>query len=246
MNVSALIAHSGLEIRQLVKRWDVVFFSIVMPLAVMYFFGTMFSTTGAAGTGSMAYKLPGYIVMAAMSVGLSALGFMLSTERQFGILKRLGATPLSRSMLLLSKMVASSLIVTAATAVLLAFGVFYYGVDIKGNLGGAAIVITLGVLVFSIMGLTVAGLMQSDAAAATTNGIYLIMTVLGGTLFPMSQMPELVQQVGKLTPSYHFMEALTGVMAKGGSLMDVSGNLLVLAAWGTGLMFAAVRTFSWE
>src|SRR5262245_22395729 len=103
MNTRALFAHTKLETLLLFRRWDVIFFSVFMPLTVMLFFGSMYGNESARQDmhlKAMNFMLPGYVVMAVMSVGLASLGFMLATERQYGILKRLGATPLSRSMLL--------------------------------------------------------------------------------------------------------------------------------------------------
>src|SRR5206468_9028883 len=140
----------------------------------------------------------------------------------------------------------SSLIIAAATGILLAIGVFYYGVAVNGNFFAVTLVIAAGTLVFSLMGLTIAGLMRADSAAAATNAIYMGMTVLGGTLFPLSQMPEAVQEIGRFTPSYQFMSALTGVMVEGKGLADVGTNLLGLLAWGAVCLVVAVRTFRWE
>jgi ABC-2 type transport system permease protein len=249
MNTYALFAHTRLETRLLLRRWDVIFFSVFMPVTVMLFFGSMYGNEAARQDmhlKAMNFMLPGYVVMAVMSVGLASLGFMLATERQYGILKRLGATPLSRTMLLLGKMGASSLIIVAATSILLAIGVFGYGVSLQGNPLAMTLVIAAGTAVFSLMGLTVAGLMRADSAAAATNAIYMGMTVLGGTLFPLSQMPDAIQQLGEFTPSYQFMSALTGIMIEGKGLYDVGGNLLGLLAWGVVCLLIAVRTFRWE
>jgi ABC-2 type transport system permease protein len=249
MNTYALFAHTRLEARMLLRRWDVIFFSILMPVTVMLFFGSMYGNEAARQDmhlKAMNYMLPGYVVMAVMSVGLASLGFMLATERQYGILKRLGATPLSRTMLLLSKMAASSIIIIAATAILLAIGTFGYGVSLQGNPLDMALVIALGAGVFALMGMTVAGLMRADSAAAATNAIYMGMTVLGGILFPLSQMPGPIQQLGAFTPSYEFMNALTGIMIEGKGLYDVGGDLLGLLAWGAVWLLVAVRTFRWE
>jgi ABC-2 type transport system permease protein len=249
MNTRALFAHTTLETRLLLRRWDVIFFSVFMPVTVMLFFGSMYGNEAARQDmhlKAMDYMLPGYVVMAVMSVGLATLGFLLATERQHGILKRLGATPLSRTMLLLGKMGASSIMILAATAVLISIGVFGYGVHIQGDPLAMALVIMAGVSVFSLMGLMVAGLMRADSAAAATNAIYMGMTVLGGTLFPLSQMPGAIQQIGAFTPSYHFVNALTGIMVEGKTLAGVSGNLLGLLAWGALCLVVAVRTFRWE
>ena len=69
---------------------------------------------------------------------------------------------------------------------------------------------------------------------------------LGGALLPLTQMPDWLQQIAKILPSYHFTSALIEVMVRGRGLLDVWPNLAAMAAWGLGAIFVASRTFKWE
>ena len=62
----------------------------------------------------------------------------------------------------------------------------------------------------------------------------------------MNQMPDWLQQVALILPSYHFTHALIEVMVRGHSLPDVWPNLVALLAWGAGALLVAARTFKWE
>ena len=101
MNANMVIAQSINESRMMLRRREVVFFSVLLPVMFMLLFGSIFgSIKDQNGIAVINYQLPGYLVMAVMSVSFISLGIMTATERQYGILKRLGATPLPRAVLI--------------------------------------------------------------------------------------------------------------------------------------------------
>ena len=98
MQTRALFAQANAESRMMFRRREVVFFSILLPAMFMFLFGSIFGNqTAANGVKIVDYMLPGYMVMALMSVAFISLGIMTANERQNSVLKRLGATPLSRA-----------------------------------------------------------------------------------------------------------------------------------------------------
>src|SRR5437870_11161755 len=112
-------AQARVESRLVLRRRYVVFFTILLPAMFMFLFGSIFGgIKDGNGIKAISYLVPGYLVMAVMSVALISLGITLANERQFGILKRLGATPLPRAILLLGKMAAIALVVVVAVLVL--------------------------------------------------------------------------------------------------------------------------------
>lgn len=247
MNTHVFLAQSGFESRMMARRREVVFFSILLPAMFMLLIGSTYgSQTASNGVKIINYLLPGYVVMAIMSVALISLGIMTANERQYNILKRLGATPLPRSMLLLGKLVSISLVVIAAILLLLAMGIGMYGVTIKGSALVIALVVLLGIVVFAMMGLMVGGMVKAEAAPAILNAFYFPLLFLGGAIIPLSQMADWLQQIGKLLPSYHFTNALIEVMVNGAGLTDIWGNLLAMAVWGAACLVVASRTFKWE
>ncbi|MEO5952837.1 MAG: ABC transporter permease, partial [Chloroflexia bacterium] len=78
------------------------------------------------------------------------------------------------------------------------------------------------------------------------NAVYFPFLFLGGALLPLTQMPDWLQAIAKILPSYHFTNALIEVMVRSKSLFDVWPNLAAMAAWGVGAILVASRTFKWE
>jgi ABC-2 type transport system permease protein len=247
MTTNAFVAQATAETRMMLRRREVVFFSILLPTMFMLLFGSIFgSQVDPTGLPVINYLLPAYITMAVMSVALISLGITTANERQYSVLKRLGATPLRRAVLLLGKMVAISLIVIVAVALLLVIGISLYGVKIKGSPLDMAFIILLGIVVFAMLGLMVGGMVKAEAAPAILNAVYFPLLFLGGIIGPVTQLPDWLQVIAKVLPSYHLTTALTEVMARGSPLTSTWGDLLVLAAWGIGSLVVASRTFKWE
>jgi ABC-2 type transport system permease protein len=247
MQTRALLAQANVESRMMLRRREVIFFSILLPAMFMFLFGSIFGDQkDPSGVRIVNYMLPGYMVMAVMSVAFISLGIMTANERHNGVLKRLGATPLPRALLLLGKMAAIALVIVAAIAVLLAIGMSLYGVSIKGSPLDIALVMLLGIVVFAMIGLMVGGMVKAEAAPAILNAVYFPFLFLGGALLPLSQLPDWLQQLAKLLPSYHLTNALIAVMVNGQPLTDAWGHLLALAAWGLAALSVASRTFKWE
>ncbi|MFL5732074.1 MAG: ABC transporter permease [Chloroflexia bacterium] len=248
MKSQAFLAQSGAESRMMLRRREVVFFSILLPTMFMLLFGSIFGNTvdQESGVKVISFLLPGYMVMAIMSVALISLGIMTANERQNGVLKRLGATPLPRALLLLGKMVSISFVIIIAVVLLLAIGVSFFGVTIRGNPIEIALILVIGIAVFAILGLMIGGMVKAEAAPAILNAIYFPLLFLGGAILPLSQLPDWLQQFGKLLPSYHLTNLLIEVMALGHPVADSWGNLLALLVWGAGSLAVAARTFKWE
>lgn len=247
MNANMIVNQSVSEGRMMLRRREVVFFSVLLPTMFMLLFGSIFGNVkDGNGVAVISYLLPGYMVMAVMSVSFISLGIMTATERQHYILKRLGATPLPRAVLIFGKIVAISLIVAAAVAVLIGIALAFYNVTITGNPLSVAVIILVGVLVFATIGLMVGGMVKAEAAPAILNAVYFPFLFLGGALLPLNQMPDWLQTIAKILPSYHFTNALIDVMVLGKSLPEVWPNLAAMAAWGLGAIFIAARTFKWE
>lgn len=247
MNANMVITQSVSESRMMLRRREVVFFSVLLPAMFMLLFGSIFGhIKDENGIAVINYLLPGYLVMAVMSVSFISLGIMTANERENSILKRLGATPLPRAVLIFGKIAAIVLVVVAAVIVLLALGMAFYGVTINGSPLDIAAIVLLGILVFATIGLTVGGMVKAEAAPAILNAVYFPLLFLGGALLPLNQMPDWLQQIAKILPSYHFTNALIEIMVKGHTLPDVWPNLAVMLAWGVGAILVASRTFKWE
>ena len=124
---------------------------------------TELETTTAEQFNYLDFFVPGVAAVSLMQLGLfGALTLVSLRERQ--ILKRLGATPLSRRTLVLSQIALRLMIALAQTAIILAFGRLAFGVQLGDQIPLMIGFILLGGLTFVAMGYMVAALARTEAA----------------------------------------------------------------------------------
>lgn len=99
------------------------------------------------------YIVPGYSIFAIMAIALGTMTGNLDAEQQFGVLKRLGGTPLPRVYLLTAQVIAGSLLAAAVIIVLIVFGVIFYGAHVRGNPLAALVVLAVATLSFASLGI---------------------------------------------------------------------------------------------
>src|SRR4029453_10773506 len=181
-----------------------------------------------------------------LSTAFNSLTIATGLERRYGVLKRLGATPLPRSGLLAGKVLA----VLAVEAVqIMVIGTVALGLswqpDIAGVLDAASIVLLVigGTAAFASWGLLIAGTLRAEATLAAANLIYVLLVAGGAVVIPLSEYPDSVQPVVRAFPAGALAEGLRRVLTGGGF---PAVDLLVLVLWaGVGSVICA-RVFRWE
>ena len=164
-------------------------------------------------------------------------------ERQSGVLKRLGSTPLTRGQLLAAKTTAMVVLeviqVVLITAVALLLGFRFEGAEIGAALAGAVLA-TVG---FAGLGLLMAGTLEALTTLALANGVYLVLMLLSGMVIPLDELPGPVRAVSRALPSGALAEVFHGAIGGTG----VPGRAwLVLTAWAVAAPLVAARTFRWH
>jgi ABC-2 type transport system permease protein len=180
-----------------------------------------------------------------MSTAMVGLGIATGFERQYGVLKRLGSTPLGRPRLLGAK--TASIIAVEAVQVLVLIGVAAaLGWDpLRSSFGTAAAAMVLATIAFAGLGLLMAGTLRGEVVLAAANGLYLLLLLLGGMVVPLSKLPGAMRPVARALPAGALSDALHHSLG-GGHVPAGSGYWLVLAAWAIATPVAAALTFRWE
>lgn len=243
----SLLLQARTEVKLWLRRRETVFFSLLLPIMFLLFFGALYgSQTQSTGIKYINYIVPGYAVFAIMAVALGTMTVNLANERQFGILKRLGGTPLPKPYLLAAKVAAGSVLAAAVIVVLILFGVLVYGAHVRGNVLAAVLVLAVGILSFASMGIALGGVVKPDSAVAVGNLVYLAFSFLGGVFIPLDQFPSQLRNVANVLPSTNMVDAIQTIWTKGEALSQTGHDLPVLAAWGIAALLFASRRFAWQ
>jgi ABC-2 type transport system permease protein len=240
--VRALAAQTRVEIMLTMRRGESLLLILGIPLLLLGFFASVDVLPKGDFHDSVDFLTPGVLALAVMSTGMVQLAIGTSFERQYGVLKRLGATPLGRPRLLAAKTAWIIVVEVVQIALLIALA-FALGWDPTVRAGVAAAVV-LGTVAFSGLGLLMAGTLRGEVTLAAANGLYLVLLLVGGMVVPLSELPSGLRSVAELLPSGALAQALVGTLSAAHTVPTKAW--IVLAAWAVIAPLAAARTFRWE
>jgi len=242
----ATIVQTAMELRLTARRGENLLAVVVIPAVVLVFFASVDVLPVPAGSTRVEALLPGTMALAIIATGLVNLGIATAYERTYGVLKRLGGSPLGRSGLIAAKLLAVLVIETLVVVilVLLAAGVFGWRPGDGASLIGVAATVVLGTAAFAGLGLAMAGALRAEATLALANGLFLAFLLLGGTLVAADRLPGPLAAIATVLPASALTEAFR--ITLGTSDGSLAGPLAVLAAWAAAAILIAVRTFRWD
>jgi ABC-2 type transport system permease protein len=237
----ALIAQTRVELALTLRRGESILLSLGIPVLLLVFF----STVDVLPTGTkdpIDFLAPGVLALAVMSTAMVGLGIATGFERQYGVLKRLGATPLGRPALLAAKTAAILCVEVLQVAVLVVVAALL-GWRPSGSAAAVVLAMLLATVGFAGLGLLMAGRLRGEAVLAAANGLYLVLLLLGGMVIPLAKLPGALRAVSRALPA----AALSDVLHAGTTAGHIPGRAwLVLVAWAVVAPLAAAATFRWE
>lgn len=238
-----VLAQTRVELLLSLRRGESVLVTLVIPIVLLVFFMSVPSVPVAVDQ-PIEFLLPGTLALAVMATGLANLGIATAYERGDGVLKRLGATPLTRGGLVVAKLLAVVLLEALQVAALVAIAALAYGWRPQGAPLLALLALLLGTGAFAGLGLLMAGTLRPEATLAGANGLFLLLLLLGGLFLPLGALPPWMGAVGHLLPAAALADTLRGALAVPASVSPVEFGLLV--AWAVAAPVAAALTFRWE
>jgi ABC-2 type transport system permease protein len=240
MTRRAVMAQAGMEIRLTLRRGESLVVSFLIPVGVLVFFTKVDVLTSVKNP--IEFLVPGVLALAVMSTAMVSLGIGTGFERRYGVLKRLGATPLSRGGLLLAKTIDVVAIEALQALVILAAGLAL-GWSWRGSLVIALPLLLVGTIAFAGIGLLMAGTLRAEATLALANALFLVLLFVGGMAYPLSRLPDALQTMARALPAAALAETLRSVL---GGRAFPWGDVAVLVAWAIGTPLLAARFFTWE
>jgi len=240
----AALAMTAAELRLTLRRGETLVATALLPVVVLVFFASLgiLPTTTARPVD---FLLPGSIAFAIVATSLVSLGITTAYDRYYGVLKRLGGSPLSRGELIAAKLIAVLVVEIVQVAVLIAAAIALLGWSAPAGASVLLFVVAilLGTLAFAGLGLLLAGTLRAETMLAVANGLFVASLLLGGIVLPIDHLPDPLAALAGALPAAALSEAIRVALGVGGS---ATGALVLLAGWGLGATGLAVVTFRWE
>ena len=197
------------------------------------------------GGSSFDFIAPGFIALNVMMSGLSALGAALARERESGTLAGILMTPISRTSIILGKIISHTIRNLFQASITIAIAVLIFGITIRGNPLLIAIILIIGTISFLGLGIVATSIAREQESAQLVLGLLQFpMMFLSGVLFPVEQMPSILQLVSKVLPLTYVVDALRKVMILGAGIEAIILPLIILIILGVGTMTLGVPLFN--
>ena len=240
----AITAQLRTELTLSFRQGEQLIVSVGIPLGILVFFSQVdVLPKGKHIAHAVDFLTPAVLALAVMSTSMVSLGIGTGFERYYGVLKRLGTTPLGRGRLVGAKI--GSVLVTEVIqfALLIAVG-FALGWSPANGWAPAVLAALLGTAAFAGLGLLMAGTLRGPANLAACNGLYLLLLVTGGMMVPFDKLSHALRLVSEVLPAAALSDVMIGSLAHGQHVHG--GSWLVLAFWAAVLPSLAAWRFRWE
>jgi ABC-2 type transport system permease protein len=202
---------------------------------------------GPPDPSPLAFMTLGIITYCIIAAAFESPVPRLVRERDAGIFKRLGGTPLPAWVLLVAKTMSATGLIFLQVALILAVGWASSDITVAGSGWLLALLLLLGTFAVAPLGFALSSLrISADAAVMAVHAIYIPMLLLCGAFVPLEALPRALQAVARFFPLTYFVAPFRGVMIDGLGLQAIAGDVGVLLAWLIAGWIVAIKTFRWH
>lgn len=236
------------RVEQLVywRSREAAVFTFIFPLMLFLLLGSVYSGHIYGVPASQAL-LAALLAYGCAMVAFAGLAITLVLRREQAILKRLRATPLPPVTYVAALLASTIAVFALETMALFLLGRVVFGTPFPTRVGSIAIVVVLGAVCFSALGVGLSGLIRSgEGSSAVVNLIVLPMAFLTGAFGPTHHYPRFLRALGDVLPLKYLVDLSNAVYLHKHAVWSKPGAIGVLAAWGVAGVVVAAFKFRWE
>jgi ABC-2 type transport system permease protein len=188
------------------------------------------------------FMIPGVLALVLLVVTANLASMAIVREKELGTLEQLNVTPLRRWELIVGKLLPYGAIAMIDVVLVVAVAVFWFEVPLRGSfllLFGMSLLYVLCTLA---LGLFISTISDTQQQAMMTATFFFLtpMIYLSGFIFPIENMPAVIQVFTYLIPLRYFLIIVRGIFLKGIGLDLLWPQAAALAAWGLIVLSLAV------
>jgi ABC-2 type transport system permease protein len=188
------------------------------------------------------FMIPGVLALILLIVTANLAAMAIVREKELGTLEQLNVTPLRRWELIVGKLLPYGLIALVDVVLVVAVAVLWFEVPLRGSFALLFAISLIYVLSTLALGLFISTISDTQQQAMMTATFFFLtpMIYLSGFIFPIENMPALIQPLTYLIPLRYFLVIVRGIFLKGIGLDLLWPQVAALAAWGVGMLALAV------
>jgi ABC-2 type transport system permease protein len=188
--------------------------------------------------------VPGLIGVILTMTMVLFTGVSIVRERERGNMELLIATPISRSELMIGKVLPYVAIGLVQTTLVLLLGIWLFEVPVRGGVLDVYVAALLLIVANLTLGLLLSTKAQSQFQAMQMSFfVFLPSILLSGFMFPFAGMPRVIQWLAEILPLTHFLRLIRGIMLRGADLGELWPDVAALVGFTAVMMTLAISRF---
>lgn len=189
--------------------------------------------------------VPGLIGMIMLLICALMTSISIVREKEQGTMEILLVSPLKPTSIILSKAIPYLLVSYLDIIIILFISYFIFGVPIVGSLFLLLLLCLIYTITSLSLGLLISSITQTQQIAMMISliGLMLPSMLLSGMIFPIENMPQILQVFSCIVPARWFIDALRNVMIEGNGLGAIWQQFLILIVMTVVLLFASIKKF---
>jgi ABC-2 type transport system permease protein len=190
------------------------------------------------------YYVPGIVAFVVMLLSLLLTTMAIVREKEAGTMEQLIVTPLRPFELILGKTIPFIIISQAQMIMVIVFGILWFKIPMSGSVFILMIATCIFLLSTLGIGLFISTVSRTQQQAMMTNFFFILpFFMLSGFIFPVSNMPVVVQWLAYLNPLMHFLIIVRGVFLKGTGISVLWPQFIWLGILGGAVFAGSVNRF---
>jgi ABC-2 type transport system permease protein len=221
-------------------------FVFLLPILLFLLLGSVYDGQ-IRGRAAAEYLLTGMLGYGVATTAFAGLAITLVIRREYGLLKRIRATPLPPAAYIAAVLLSTLAVFAVQALLLVGLGMTLFDAAAPERPFSLALALLLGALAFAGLGVGTASLLRSaEGSSAGVNLILLPMAFLSGSFGPTDDYPEFLQAIADVLPLKYMIDLVGRIYLDAEPIWTGAGEIAVVTAWGVAGLAVALRRFQWE
>ncbi len=189
--------------------------------------------------------VPGIMGLIFMLICAMLTSVSIVREKETGTMEILLVSPIRPVMIVFAKMIPYFMLSCLDLVVILLISKYALGLPLSGSMVALVVTSLVYIALALALGLFVSTIVETQMAALLVSGMMFMFPVmmLSGMIFPIENMPEVLQWISNIVPARWYIPAMRKIMVEGLGFSYIYKELTILSLMAVALIFISVKRF---